>query len=185
MNTQYIKSKKALTRMAGILLLAVGFMTSAVMAQDNQSKDFRPIGYYIGVETAAGTLEPTSGIHFGDTVVMNSFSEWETYCLTVSVDYSTTQFVPDSYIVTGGSWSLVVFRENVYAGTLYGEIPSGNVLISTNSNGGQIQLTQLNLKSTGGLGAFDGKKSKDISGVYSTTTDLRSSHAEGNVAFSF
>lgn len=184
MKTREMTTTKVLTRMAAILMLAVGLMTSAAMAQSNERGEFRPIGYYVGVETAAGTLEPTSGTTYGNTLVMNGFGEWDTHCLTVSLDYSITQFVPDSFIVTGGSWSLVVFRDKVYVGTIYGKVLSGNVLLSANNNGDPIQLTQINLQTTGGLGEFEGKEIKDHSGVFDGTTDLRSNSAEGRLEIS-
>ena len=183
MKSRYITTP--LTRMAAIMILAVGLMTSSAMAQNKHGAGFAPVGFYTGVEAAAGTLEPTTGNHYGNTLVMNSYGEWETYCLTVSIDYSITQFVPNSYIVTGGSWSLVVFRDGVYAGTLYGTVPSGNVLVSTNSSSDSIKLTQINLLTTGGLGAFNNKEFRDINGVMNATTDIRSSEAAGNVALSF
>jgi len=37
--------------------------------------------------------------------------------------------------VTGGSWSLVVFRDNVYAGTLFGKVSGGAIDAVTNRNG--------------------------------------------------
>lgn len=183
MKTREMTTIKLVTRMAAILMLAVGLMTSTAMAQDKERDGFRPIGYYIGVETSAGTLEPTSGTTYGNTIVMSSFGEWDTHALTVSVDYSTSQFVPDSYIVTGGTWSMVILQNNVYAGTVYGKVMSGSVFVSSNNNGDPIQLMQVNLQATGGLGVFEGKEIKNFSGSFIGTTDLRSSSAEGNVHF--
>lgn len=177
MKTREMTTK--LARVGAIILLAVGLMASTAMAQE------RPIGYYVGVEMATGTPEPINGSVYGNTLVLNHFNENETRCLTVSIDYSTPQFVPDSFIVMGGSWSLVVIRDGVYQGTIYGKVLSGNVLISSNKDGDPVQLTDINLQTSGGMGEFEGKAFKDLSGVFSATTNLRSSAAKGNITVNF
>ena len=185
MKARNITTTKTLTSVVAILILAAGVLTSVAMSQDKGGVGFAPAGYYTGVESSAGTLEPISGVTFGNTVVLNSFGEWETYCLSVSLDYSTTQFVPNSFIATGGTWSLVVFREGVYFGTIYGTISSGNILVAENVNGDPIQLTQLQLRGTGGLGSFERNSVRDISGYLNTITDLRSKSVAGSVELNF
>ena len=188
MKTGNMTTTRSLTQVATILALAIGLMTTTAMAQSNGRPGLAPAGFYTGVESSAGTLEPTSGIRYGNTLVLNSFGEWETYHLTVSVDYSTNLFKPDCSIVTGGSWSLVAFREGAYFGTLYGKVSSGNVLISGNNNSDPsdpIQSTQVYLEATGGLGAFGGKKAIFLAGVQDTTTNLRTGEVEGRVEFNF
>ena len=106
------------------------------------------------------------------------------------MDYATAQFVPNNFIVTGGTWSLVIFRDGGYYGTVFGTVSRGNVLVLTNSNndptnGDMIQLTEVTLQATRGLGAFSGKKVEHLIGVGNMTTDLRSNNAEGRVEFSF
>ena len=183
MKTRVMTTTKLVTRMAAILMLAVGIMTSAALAHDDGSDGFAHTGYYTGVETSKGTLEPATGIYYGNTIVMNSFGRRETYCLTVSVDYSTIQFVPGNYIVSGGTWSLVVFRDNAYAGTIYGNVSGGNVLVSTNLSDDPTQQMQINLEATGGMGVFNEKEIKDHTGSFTGITYLRSNHSEGNVQF--
>jgi hypothetical protein len=185
MKTRENTTLTTLARMAAVLILAVGLMTSTAMAQNKSNANAKPIGYYTGVETAAGTLESITGNHYGNTFVLNSYGEWDTHLLSVSLDYSTTQFVPDNFIVTGGSWSMVIIQAGGYAGTIYGKVLGGNVLITTNSTGDTTQSTQINLISTGGLGVFDGKSYRDLTGSISATTDLRTSLMQGNVVLSF
>lgn len=183
MKTRNMTTTKLVARMAAIMLLAVGFMASSAIAQDKDRPTFRPIGYYVGVEASEGTLEAASGNTYGNTIVLNSFGEWDTNSLTVSLNYSTNQFVPENFIVTGGTWSMVVTQNNVYAGTIYGKVMAGNVQLSTNNNGDSIQITQIMLQATGGLGVFEGKEIKGRSGSFDVTTDLRSRQSEGNVQF--
>jgi hypothetical protein len=177
---------KQITKMMLMLVLAIGLTAGAATAQIKGGGSFAPVGIYTGTETAEGTYDQLSQIQYGDTFVMNSFGEWESYHLTVSLNYSTSQFVPNNFIVAGGTWSLVVVRDNQYAGTLYGEVQSGSVNLTANSSGEIIaKQVQVNLRSNGGLGLFPRKDNETISGVYSATTDLRSKETTGNASFNF
>ncbi len=177
---------KQMTKIAMMMVLAIGLMASAVTAQNKDGGGVIPIGIYTGIETAEGTLEQISAIRYGNSFVLNSFGEWESHHLTVSVDYATNQFVPNNFIVTGGTWSMMVVRDNQYAGTLYGDVQSGSVNITTNANGEEVsKQVQVTLRSSGGLGMFAGKESENISGVYDAITDLRSKETNGNANFNF
>lgn len=177
---------KQMTKIA-MMILAIGLMAGAATAQNkNGGGGLAPVGIYTGVETSKGECVLSSATCYGDTFVMNSFGEWETHHLTVSLNYSMDTFVPNSSIVTGGSWSLVVIRDNQYAGTLYGKIQTGSINLITNQNGEEIsKQTQANLLSTGGLGIFAGKESENLAGVYNAITDLRSKETTGNANFNF
>ena len=181
--------KIQITKIATMLVLVVGLMTSAAFAQKKDGGGFAPVGFYTGFETASGTMEPTSGVNYGNTFVMNSHGEWETHHLTISVDYSVNQFVPNSFVVTGGSWSLVIFRDNTYTGTLYGKVSGGSVLLTTNNNGDPSKQTNMSLQATGGLGVFagvfTGRGSKEITVVYEASTNLRSGETSGNAVIVF
>jgi len=143
------------------LILVLG--ASTAIAQNMGGGGFAPPGFYTGTETSPGTYDPVSGMRWGQTFVLNSFGEWETYHLTVSIDYSTNQFVPNNFIVTSGNWNLVVVRDNAYAGTLYGNVSGGSVMLVTNSLGEIItQQTQINLRSTGNMGIFAGMNRSNI-----------------------
>ncbi len=175
---------KQMTKIAMMMVLAIGLMASVATAQ--KSGGFAPVGIYTGIETDEGTPDPISAIRYGNSFVLNSFGEWETHHLTVSVDYATNQIVPNNFIVTGGTWSLVVMRDNQYAGTLYGDVQVGSVNLTTNANGEAVsKQVQVTLRSSGGLGIFAGRAGKNISGVYNTITDLRSNETNGNANFGF
>lgn len=177
---------KQMTKIAMMMVLAIGLMASAATAQNKDGGGFAPTGIYTGIETAEGNLDQLSAIRYGNSFVLNSFGEWETHHLTVSLDYTTNQIVPNNFIVTGGTWSLVVVRDNQYAGTLYGDVQVGSVNLTTNANGEAVsKQVQVNLRSSGGLGIFAGRAGKDISGAYNAITDLRSSETNGNANFNF
>jgi hypothetical protein len=177
---------KQMTKLMVTAVFAIGLMASAATAQEITGGGFAPVGIYTGTETAEGTFDLLSAQHYGNTFVMNSFGEWESYHLTVSLDYSTNQFVPNSFIVTGGTWSLVVIRDNQYAGTVYGSVQSGSVNLVAN-NGGDIvsKQVQVDLRSTGAFGSLRRKNNEIISGVYNATSDLRSHETFGNASFNF
>lgn len=81
-------------------------------------------------------------------------------------------------------WSLVVFRNNDYVGTLFGKVAGGAIDAITASSGEQVyRQMQINLEATGGLGIFAGEKSANISGVYEGVTEIISNQATGNITF--
>ena len=175
---------KQMTKMMAMLVLAIGLTAGAATAQIKGGGSFAPVGIYTGTETTEGIFDQLSATHYGNTFVMNSFGEWESYHLTVALNYSSNQFFPTNFIVTGGTWSLVVIRDNQYAGTLYGEVQSGN-LSFTEFGENNSKNVQVNLRSTGGSGLFPRKDNETVSGVYSAITDLRSKETTGNASFNF
>lgn len=175
---------KQMTKIAMMMILAIGMMASAATAQNKGG--FAPVGIYTGVETSQGKCNLASAMCYGNTFVLTSYGEWETHHLTVSLNYSLNTFVPNNFLVTGGTWSLLVIRDNQAAGTLYGEIQNGSINIITDNNGEAVsKQVQAYLRSTGGLGIFAGKKGEDIGGVYSATTDSRSKETTGSAGFNF
>lgn len=177
---------KQLINIAIILAIFIGMAINSTMAQDKSNNGFAPIGFYTGMETVAGTDNMANSMTYGNTVVLNSFGEWESRHLTISLDYSTNSFYAGNYIVKGGSWSLVVFRENQYAGSIYGKVQTGSVNLTENDDGKTIsKVLQLNLQSTGGLGLFEGREGINVSGVCDLIINLNSKETSGNASFSF
>lgn len=159
--------------LAGLIFLLTG--TPAAAAPPNKNGDFGPAVIYTGVETSEGTFDQLGGMYWGNSFTLNSFGEWESSHLTVSLNYSTSQFNPSgSFIVTGGTWSLVVIRDNQYFGTLNGEVSGGTVSLITDEKMGLViaRQTQVNLRTTGALGGFQPREIKELNGVLNATTDL-------------
>ena len=174
--------------LASVIFLITG--TTAAAATPNKSDGFIPIGIYTGVETAAGTFDPLSGMYWGNSFALNSFGEWESAHLTVSVNYSTNQFNPGGgFIVTGGTWSLVVIRDSQYFGTINGEVSGGTISLITDKEMGLViaRQSQINLRATGGLGSFQPREIKDLNGVLKATTDFvgRSKETTGILPLAF
>lgn len=169
-----------------MLVLVIGLMASAATAQVDGG-GFSPVGIYTGVETADGTCDPASGMCYGNTSVMNSYGEWETHHLTVSLNYvAIPNHNGSGSGITGGSWSLVVFRDNAYAGTLYGNVSDGAiVLVQNEKEEATSKQVQISLRSTGGLGIFSAKEYENLSGAYEARIDLRTKETSGSASFNF
>ena len=174
---------KQMTKIAMMVVLTVGLMASVATAQ-NRGGGFIPAGIFNGVETSEGKCNTVSAMCYGDTFVLTSYGEWETHQLTISVNYSLNTYIPNNFIATGGTWSLLVIRDNQLVGTLYGEVRTGSVNIITDNNGEAVsKQVRANLLSTGGLGIFAGKENKNIFGVYEAMTDSRSKETAGSLYF--
>lgn len=180
--------KKRITKIAAIIILAIT-LTATAAAQSQTNDDSAQIISLTGIETVRA-IEPISGIFYGNTFVLNSLNnsgESETHHFTVSLDYLCEFCKGNSQSsVTGGSWSLVVFRDNLYAGTLYGKVSGGTIDAVTNRNGEPgFRQMQINLEATGGLGRLAAGRRTNTSGVYEAITDANSNQTKASVSFTF
>lgn len=175
---------KQMTKVAMMMVLAMGLMVDAATAQKNDDGGFAPVGVYTGIEMADGTFEPGSGMIFGNTFVLTSYGEWETHQLTISLDYHVG-IIANSYIVSGGSWSLVVTRDNKFDGALYGQVENGLIVIGTDRRGEEIsKQVNVRLATKQALGIFEGKGGKAMTGVYNAITDMTSRERSTNGSLS-
>ena len=172
---------KKITKTAAVIILAIGLLTNAA-AQNVTDGNGIIQSPFTGIETANGTFERQTDKFYGNSFVLNSFGEWETRHFTVSLDYLCEKCGENSHFpVTGGAWSLVIFRENVYVGTLYGKVSGGTIDVVTNRNGEPgFRQMQIKLEVTGGMGRFAGKRSGNI-GVFEAITDAVSNQTTGYV----
>ncbi len=141
------------------------------------------VGLYTGVESAAAKCEMSVALCYGNTFVLNSFGEWESFHLTVSLNYFNS--LPNGgngFAVTGGTWSAVVVRDNQYAGTLYGEVTGGSIVFPAAGNQPDGEkITTADLWATGGIGIFNGRLRKKIGGSLRMNTDLNSRQTTGRL----
>jgi hypothetical protein len=173
---------KQMTKMMAMLVLAIGLTAGAATAQDKNG-GFAPIGIYTGIEIDEGRCENFPGMCYGNAFALSSFGEWETHHLTISINYLAGGINPaEGFPVMSGSWTLVIYRNNAYAGTLNGEVLGGTVLIDQESS---LKHVRVNLRSASGSGMFAGKDGEDISGIYQATTNLRSKETTGSANFGF
>lgn len=171
-------------KIALILILAI--CAAGAAAQSKNRGDIIPVGFYTGIESSGGTCEMTVSTCYGNTFVLNSFGEWESHHLTVSLNYFNS--LPNGgngFAVTGGNWSLVIFRKNQYAGTLYGNVTDGSIVYPPTDDEKSKKITMVNLQTTGGLGIFDNKRRKKSIGALEMTTVLNSRETSGRLDWNF
>ena len=181
---------KQMIKIAAMIILAIGLTTSAA-AQSKTEFGLPQSIPLTGMETAAGTYDPLTNIVYGNSFALENLGDSETHFFTVSLDYSRTVDyscehcdIVSRYPVTDGLWSLAVFRNNDYVGTLFGKVAGGAIDAITASGQEQVyRQMQINLEATGGLGIFAGRKSANISGVYEGVTEIISNQASGNITF--
>jgi hypothetical protein len=182
--------RKQMTKIATMIILAIGLTTSAAAQSQPTDPPIQLISL-TGIESVRGIFEPLTNKFYGNSFVLNSFAESGTHHFTVSLDYSCALDylgelceASSHFPVTGGSWSDVVVRNNVYDGTLYGKVSGGAIDVVTNRNGEPgFRQIQINLQATGGMGRFAWGNSASISGVYEATTNARSNKTTGSVYF--
>jgi|GEM_PF-1840473 len=178
---------KTITELTGMIILTVAMMTGAASAQDINGGGVAPTGFYTGIETDKGTCEKSGEVCYGNTFVLNSYGEWDTRHLTIAVNYlNIGNGNGGGFSVTGGTWSLVIFDQNGYAGTLYGKVSDGSIVLLSDGDGEIIsKQLRVNLRSTGGLGIFKGKEGENIPGVYEASTTVPSGETSGSAVFTF
>ncbi|MGI8640666.1 MAG: hypothetical protein ACR2MG_12070 [Pyrinomonadaceae bacterium] len=179
--------KQTSAKIAAILILTMCF-SSAAMAQTKSDETLALFRFYTGVETSAGTLDVINTMRWGNTFTLTGFSEWdtETHCLTVSLNYFNSLPEGGGFTVLGGTWSLVVFRDEAYAGTLYGEVTGGAITFIQNADGETIaKQIKVKLRTTGGTGVFAKRKFKSVNGIYSAATNFKTNQTTGNLNLNY
>jgi hypothetical protein len=162
--------KNQMIKMAMMIVCVASLMTAAVSAQNEIGDDLAKGFIYDGVETSAGNQDPMSGSQYGNTFVLTKQGKGESRYITVSVN-SREMF--KGVGVTGGAWSVAVFRDGAYVGTVYGEVVSGDIQEIINKKGELIgKQTRIDLLGTGGTGIFDNEESQKINGCLNMTTEL-------------
>src|SRR5687768_1010107 len=96
---------KQISKITMMLVLAIGLAAGAATAQVKGS-GIAPVGFYTGEEIDAGKCSRSSPpICYGNAFALTSFGEWETYHLTVSIDYIAGGINPkEGFPVIEGSW---------------------------------------------------------------------------------
>lgn len=172
-----------------LIKIALVIVLSSCSAGAALAQGVGPVGVYTGIESAAGTCEmQATSTCFGNTYILNSFGEWGSHHLTVSLDYfNSLPAGGNGFAVTGGDWSMVVIRENQYAGTLYGKVTGGSIIYPSTAtdSGKNIKIIELNLQATSGLGIYKNKSRKKIAGTLKMTTKFESLETTGRLDMNF
>lgn len=139
-------------------------------------------GLYADVESSAAICEMTVSLCCGNNYVLNSFGEWGSHHLTVSLNFFNSR--PNGgfgITVTGRPWFLVVRREHQYVETLYGKINDGSIVFPPTDEKKSVTITTLGLQATGGLGIFKSDRRNDFKGGANMTTSLNLGQTNGRL----
>lgn len=100
---------------------------------------FGPGVSLLGVQNNPGTYDFLNDKCWGNTFVLNGSGEWFTSHLTVTMDYISGQPNPESgNMISYGTWSMTIYKEGAYFGTVFGEVASGDISWRTNPKTGLI-----------------------------------------------
>jgi len=89
---------------------------------------FAPGVSMLGLQPNAGTYDFLNDKCWGNTFVLNGSGEWFTSHLTITMDYVSGIANPEKgNVVTFGTWTMTIYKENAYFGTVYGEVAEGNL----------------------------------------------------------
>ena len=169
-----------MTKTIVISILTVLMLTGAAMAQNTTA--FGETFVFDGFETSKGTPDKESYVQYGNTFVLKSMDEFGSRYLTVSINHYTGK----GTVVKGGAWSLAVLDEKGYAGTIYGDVVSGEILDLTDDTGKVIvKQTLINLIVTGGTGNFAGVEFEKIAGSMQLMTALSTLETKGSIELKF
>ena len=110
------------------------------------------------VEVSLGTVDSASGSTYGWTWSGKTNSDLSGY-MFVSVNFAAPENngevgsdrTPQPSVVTGGSWSKVIFVDGIYAGTIFGSVTGGQVAWDPKT---QTSNVNLQLTSDRGTDAF-------------------------------
>ena len=119
-----------------------------------------------GVQTAAGDYDKAQNAYLGNTFALNGANEKFSTNLTISMDYTAPglpAYSPDQMALSGpvmseitrGTWSLTVYQDGAYYGTLYGDIRGGGISWQTGKSDIVVsRVSEVKLRITGGMDAF-------------------------------
>lgn len=152
-----------------LIILTFMFVTSA-MAQGIEEPTAEPVSMtkltLSGVQSAVGTVDTVNDMRVGNTFALNGADENISYHLTMSMDYSAAN--PDMVIgnrIVSGTWTVTVYKNDVYFGVMFGNISGGGIIWATNQNSNQYaevpingdRYTEAQFTITGGLDGYAGQ----------------------------
>lgn len=123
-----------------------------------------------GLELAKGTFDQIDDKVWGNTFLVAGSEGKSLGQLTLSVDYVSG--TPDAFNgnrVTNGTWSLALFREGQYAGSIYGNFVVGSFQWKISREGLTRGMLSAKLRVVGGTGSYAFVPPDDAS--LSTSTD--------------
>lgn len=135
---------------------SLSVQSTAPVGSERDIFTFAPGVSMTGVQTTVGTYDQFNDTCWGNTFVLRGSGEWFAVQLTISMDYTQALPNPDQgNKIVLGTWSMVVYEDNEYSETYYGEVTEGNINWFLAPKTGEIfkRNTEANLRV---LGTIDG-----------------------------
>lgn len=132
--------------------------------------------YLTGIQSAEGLDESFNDVRSGNTFVLSGGDESVSVHLTISMNY--TSATPDLVMgnkIVGGTWTLIVYKNDVYFGTLYGDVSGGEISWKTDGRDNFIsRQTDVKFAIAGGLDGYEYREEESVisENILSITTNL-------------
>lgn len=181
------------------LVALVLVLTGSAMAQKSRVSNVSPTAGIddpvIQMMFTANGIETTKGIYdelnekcWGNTFsVKGGDGRMESYQFTMSMTYMGNQFDTTTKIVDG-TWTLVVYKGDVYAGMLYGDITGGSLSWELNEKNNPIaKYAAGQLRVLGGTDNYEEIIEGSISGDFNLYSEVGPSkpHVKTGVRIGF
>lgn len=138
-----------------VLVFALAGSAFAQSAFDSNATDFIKSAINVGgVEITKGTYDNAENKFWSNTFALHGDNQEFSYHSTISMDYIYTKSATFSEI-SGGHWSLGVFKEGIYIGMVYGDIAGGFITWDVDKSGVPVsRFTTVKVRVLGGTGDF-------------------------------
>jgi hypothetical protein len=138
-----------------LIALSVGLVSAQKNIASSRTS-LAPGVTLMGIQAAPGSYDDADKKVWGNTFILNGSGEWFSVHMTISMDYA--EGIPnykEGNAISLGTWSMVVYRENSYYGTAYGDVIDGLITWQLNPKTGVIEKrnTDALLRT---LGSIDG-----------------------------
>jgi hypothetical protein len=127
-----------------------------------------------GNESAAPTFDVLNNMYWGNAFALVTDDKSNSTVLSVSFDYTPNMEQPGDNQVTGGSWTLTVYQNGDYVGTIYGNVSDGVIVETTDETTGSVSMKSVKAHFivTGGMGLYENiDVDQAPQGDYSSLTD--------------
>lgn len=139
-----------------------------------------------GIETTKGVYDELNEKCWGNTFAIKGGNQRETYLFTVSMDYLGQPGTGNK--LAGGTWTLSVYKHEVYVGMLYGEITGGTIRWELDAKGNPVaRYSDGTINVLGGTDYYDFVTDGTVSGVFSFFSEagVQKPHVKAMVQIGF
>lgn len=127
---------------------------------------------FIGRETLPGTWDALNQVYRNNSFVLASEGQVDNSSMTASFDMVSAE-EDGKFKIVDGQWTIVVYENGLYVGSIYGEFFDGRVTQVKNAQAALVsRIITSRFRIKGGIGRFENAGSDDApSGGFNSTTD--------------